>query len=90
MDETTTGLKELQELDLILAETQVKIEEYGPLLDEVEEPALALEQELAATLSRLKEMKTEERRLEHAADDRRVRIKALQERLKTEGKARSD
>lgn len=82
MTEDSMGsLKELQELDLQLEKIKTRIAEFGPLLDEVEEPALALEHEVDKLKSRLREMKVEERRLEHSADDRRARSKRLQERL---------
>ena len=83
MDETSGNLKELQALDLAAEAVRKRIEEFEPLLAEVEEPALALETELEAAQKRLLEMKMEERRLEHSADDRRARVKKLQERLKT-------
>jgi predicted nucleic acid-binding Zn-ribbon protein len=76
-------LKGLQDLDLLLEETRQKISEFDPLLADVEEPALALEQEVDTLKNRLQEMKLEERRLEHSADDRRGRSKMLQERLKS-------
>ena len=75
-------MKELQELDLVLEGTRARIAEFDPLLAEVEEPALALEQDLSTTQGRLKEVTLEERRLEHAVDDRRARRKKAQERLK--------
>ena len=83
MDETSGNLKDLQELDLVAEEIKNRIAEFEPLLTEVEEPALALEQELAAAQKRLQEMKVEERRLEMSADDRRARYKTLQERMKS-------
>ena len=83
MEENSGTLKELQELDLVLEKTRARIAEFEPLLAEVEEPALALEQEVTALQERLKEMKSEERRLERAADDRRARVKMLKERLKS-------
>ena len=83
MTERRTGsLKELQEIDLQLEELRGRVAEFDPLLAEVEEPALALEKEVATLKGRLQEMKVEERRLEHSADDRRARSKKLQERLK--------
>lgn len=82
-EETKGSLKKLQELDLILEKTQARIATYDPMIAEVEEPALALETELETTQKRLQEMKKEERRLEGAADDRRARVKKLQERLKS-------
>lgn len=81
-DHTSGSLKELQELDIVLEGTRTRIAEFDPLLAEVEEPALALEQELSATEGRLKEIILEERHLEHAVDDRRARVKKAQERLK--------
>jgi len=80
--DTAGSLKDLQELDLVLEEVRTRTAGFDPLLAEVEEPALALEQEIAAAQGRLKEMKSEERHLENAADDRRARTKTLQERLK--------
>lgn len=76
------SLKDLQEIDLQLEELRVRIAEYDPLLEEVDEPALALEQEVSTLKKRMQEIKIEERRLEHSADDRRARSKKLQERLK--------
>jgi predicted nucleic acid-binding Zn-ribbon protein len=84
MTEDSMGsLKELQELDLQLEQIKSRIAEFDPLLEEVEEAALALEQEVTNLKGRLQEMKVEERRLEHSADDRRARSKKLQERLKS-------
>jgi predicted nucleic acid-binding Zn-ribbon protein len=82
MDKTSGHLKELQDLDLVAGEIKVRIAEFDPLLAEIEEPALAMEKELAAAEKRLQEMNLEERRLEASADDRRARTKRLQERLK--------
>ncbi len=81
-DHTSGSLKELQDLDLVLEGTRARLTGFDPLLAEVEEPALALEQELSATQGRLQEITLEERRLEHAVDDRRARMKKAQERLK--------
>ena len=81
-DEHLGNLKDLQNLDRLLEETRQKISEFGPLLADIEEPALALEQEAATLRTRVQEMKLEERRLEHSADDRRIRWKMLRERLK--------
>jgi predicted nucleic acid-binding Zn-ribbon protein len=84
MTEETTGyLKELQNMDLDLERLRKRVAEFEPLLAEVEEPALALEQEVVTLRGRLQEMKVEERRLEHSADDRRARSKRLEERLKS-------
>jgi predicted nucleic acid-binding Zn-ribbon protein len=74
-------LRELQELDRKIAETEDKIRAFDPQLAEVDAPALQLEQDVGTTRARLKEMKVEERRIELAADEKRQRIKKLQERL---------
>ena len=84
MTEDTTGsLKDLQDIDLQLEKLRTRAAEFDPLLAEVEEPSLALEQEVVTLKNRLQEMKVEERRLEHSADDRRARAKKLEERLKS-------
>jgi predicted nucleic acid-binding Zn-ribbon protein len=82
-DESAGTLKGLQDLDLLLEKVRARTEEFGPLLADLEQPALSLEQEVATLRSRLQDMKLEERRLEHAADGRRSRAKLLQERLKS-------
>jgi predicted nucleic acid-binding Zn-ribbon protein len=82
-EETTGSLKDLQDMDLQLEELKERVAEFDPLIDEVEEPALALEQEVKTLKGRLQEMKVEERRLEHSADDRRARWKKMEERLKS-------
>lgn len=84
MTEAREGsLKDLQEIDLQLEALKGRAAEFDPLLEEVEAPASALEEEVSTLRGRLQEMKVEERRLEHSADDRRVRSKVLQERLKS-------
>jgi uncharacterized protein len=83
MDESSGTLKELQDIDLLLEKARGRMAEFDPLLEELEKPALALEEEVATLKNRLKEMRLEERRLEHAADGRRTRAKMLQERLKS-------
>lgn len=79
--QTRTSLKELQRLDQKIDAARKKVAEFDPLLEEVEEPTLALEAEVDTTRERVKEMKVEERRLELSADERRARLKKLQERL---------
>jgi predicted nucleic acid-binding Zn-ribbon protein len=74
-------LRELQELDRKIAEAEDKIRAFDPQLAEVDAPALQLEQDVSTTRARLKEMKVDERRIELAADEKRQRIKKLQDRL---------
>jgi predicted nucleic acid-binding Zn-ribbon protein len=78
-----TLLKSLQELDQRIADIRTKVEEYDILLAEVAEPVEALVKETEALKTRLKEMRADERRLEGAADDKRARLKRLQDRLNT-------
>lgn len=78
---THTSLKELQELDIRIAEARAKLEEYEGLLAEVAAPAEALDRETELLRTRLKEMRSDERRLEGAADDKRARMKRLQDRI---------
>ncbi len=80
-EERTGSLKSLQDMDLQLEQLKERVSGFDPLLEEVEEPALALEKEVATLKGRLQEMRVEERRLEHSADDRRARWKKLEERL---------
>jgi hypothetical protein len=74
-------LRELQDLDKRIAEAEDKIRAFEPQLAEVDAPALQLEQDVSNTRARLKEMKVDERRIELAADEKRQRIRKLQERL---------
>ena len=83
MDESSGTLKGLQDIDLLLEKARARMEEFDPLLADLEKPALALEEEVATLKNRLQEMKLEERRLEHSADARRSRTRMLQERLKS-------
>ncbi|HSG08233.1 MAG TPA: hypothetical protein VLA36_07740 [Longimicrobiales bacterium] len=76
-----TALKELQRIDDRLEGTRKRIRDFDPLFAEVEEPALVLESELGTTQKRLQEMKVEERRLEVASEEKRDRVKRLDERL---------
>jgi predicted nucleic acid-binding Zn-ribbon protein len=74
-------LRDLQELDKRIEAAEDKVRSYDPLLAEVDEPALQLEQDVATTRSRLQEIRLDERRLELAADEKRARVKKLVERM---------
>jgi predicted nucleic acid-binding Zn-ribbon protein len=76
-----TALKELQKLDVRIADARQRIRDFDPLFEEVEEPALVLEGELGTTRNRVKEMKLEERRVQLATAEREERLKRLEERL---------
>jgi predicted nucleic acid-binding Zn-ribbon protein len=74
-------LKQLQQLDLRIEKAKQRIGEFDPRFEEVELPALTLESDLGTTRTRVQEMKLEERRLELAAEEKRVRRLKLEERL---------
>ena len=76
-----TALKELQKLDVSILDARDRIGGFDPLFEEVEEPALLLESELSTGRTRVKEMKLEARRLESSSDERRERVRKLEERL---------
>jgi hypothetical protein len=80
-EHTRSALHELQRLDQEIHETRERITSFDPLLEEVEEPALALEGEVGTTRGRLQEMRIEERRLEVTVQEKRTRVKKLEERL---------
>jgi predicted nucleic acid-binding Zn-ribbon protein len=80
-EQSRSALKELQQLDLRIQEARQRILDFDPLLAEVEEPALVLAGEVTTTRSRLQEMRQEERRLEISTEEKRARVKRLDERL---------
>lgn len=80
-DPTSSGLRDLQSIDNRIREAREKIASFAPLLAEAEESAKALAAEAEATAERVKELHMEERRLQRAAEDKRVRIGKLEDRL---------
>lgn len=80
-EQSQSALKELQHLDLRVQEARQRILDFDPLLAEVEEPALLLSGEVTTARSRLQEMRQEERRLELSTEEKRARVKRLDERL---------
>lgn len=80
-EQQRTALKELQKLDTRILETKERIQSFDPLFEEVEEPVLVLESELGTLRKRSQEMKLEERRLELSIDEKKDRLKKLEERL---------
>lgn len=79
--QTKTALRELQRLDGEIKVAEKRAAAYGPQIDDVDGPALQLETECGATRARLTEMRLDERRHELAADEKRNRMKILQDRL---------
>lgn len=80
-EKTRSALTELQRLDQEIEEAHERVGAFDPAIEEVEEPALALEREVGTTRGRLQEMRLEERRLEVTAQEKRTRVKKLEERL---------
>jgi predicted nucleic acid-binding Zn-ribbon protein len=80
-EQTRTALKELQALDNRIEDARERIRDFDPLFAEVEEPALTLESEVGNTRKRLQEMKLEERKLETSSEEKRARVKRLEDRL---------
>jgi len=79
--QTRSALRQLQHLDIRVQEARQRILDFDPLLAEVEEPALVLAGDLTTTRNRLQEMRQEERRLELSTEEKRARVKRLDERL---------
>lgn len=75
------SLRELQKIDEEVRTLRSRIEAFDPRLAEVEEPALRLEEEFGKNRDRLDQMRTDARRLERGAEDKRDRAKRLDERL---------
>jgi predicted nucleic acid-binding Zn-ribbon protein len=80
-EQARAALKKLQHLDNQIADAEEKVTSFDPLFAEVEEPALVLESEVETARKRLQEMKVEERRLEVSVDEKRTRVKRLDERM---------
>lgn len=77
----SSRLLELQTLDQNIRRTRDRIEAFGPLLEEVEEPALRLSAESEVAATKVRELELEERRLRLAAEEKRVRVHRLEDRL---------
>ena len=74
-------LEGLQQIDEQIEQARTKIDGFEPLLEEVDKQAAELEKEVTVTRARLLEMKVDERRLDLSAEERRTRIRKLEERL---------
>ncbi|MBI4541331.1 MAG: hypothetical protein HY704_17650 [Gemmatimonadetes bacterium] len=81
ISETLESLKALQRLDAEIADAERRVEDIEPRLAELEAPAHALEVEAEAARTRIREMRMDERRLERVADEKRQRLRQLEERL---------
>lgn len=77
----SSRLLELQILDREIRGIRDRIESFQPQLEAVEEPAQQMGEEVAATETRVRDLRLEERRLRLAAEEKRLRLHRLEERL---------
>lgn len=77
----SSRLLELQTIDDRIREVRDRVASFDPMLEEVDEPARQLEQEVEVTSNRVRELHLEERRLRLAVDEKRQRVHRLEERL---------
>ncbi|MYE16833.1 MAG: hypothetical protein F4Y07_10185, partial [Gemmatimonadetes bacterium] len=77
----SSRLLELQTIDDRIREVRDGVASFDPMLEEVDEPARQLEQEVEVTSNRVRELHLEERRLRLAVDEKRQRVHRLEERL---------
>ena len=82
-DQAGANLEELQRLDQQIEAAEKKIRSSESLLEEVDEGVAEIESEVVTTRSRLQEMRVEERRVELSSQEKRNRVKKLEERLNT-------
>ena len=75
--QTRTYLKELQNLDQEIAVVRAARQSFEPLLEEVDEPVLRLEQDVQALEKRLTEIRLDENRIELTIEERRARAAKL-------------
>lgn len=78
---TMSALRVVQKLDERIRDVKKEMGAFDERLAEVEEPALALEQELSQLRDRLTQMRSDARRLERGADDKRARAEKMDQRL---------
>ncbi|HSJ10326.1 MAG TPA: C4-type zinc ribbon domain-containing protein [Longimicrobiales bacterium] len=81
MRELHAALIALQELDREIAGAEARVAEYGPQLDALLAPSLAAEREYNATVTKLEELRTEQRNLETRAAAKWEKYQVYQDRL---------
>ena len=79
--QVSKALLELQKLDQEMRAVSERIESFTPQLEGVEEPARQLEEDVAVTETKVRDLRLEERRLRLAAEEKRLRLHRLEERL---------
>jgi uncharacterized protein len=81
MQELHAALLALQELDDQIARAESRVSEFSPQLESLEAPVAAAQRELEGTRTRLEELRTEQHRLQRAAQQKQERLVAVQERM---------
>ncbi len=81
MQEVYRALLELQELDDEIDRADQALAAFTPRIETLEAPALGYQREVDGTRERLAEMRSEIKRLEKAADQKRERLRTYEERL---------
>jgi uncharacterized protein len=75
------ALRELQGLDQEIRAIAARITDFDPLLAEVEDPALRLEEEVTAARRRLEQMEDDARRAHRSEQEKLIRLEKLEDRL---------
>lgn len=81
MQELHAALLALQELDDAIIKAEARIDEYRPLLESLEAPVVNAARERDATQARLEELRSEIKKLEKNAAQKRDRLATYEERL---------
>ncbi len=76
----SSQLLELQTIDDRIREGRDRVGAFDPMLEELDEPARQLAEQVEVTSNRVRELHLEERRLRLVVDERRERVKKLEER----------
>ncbi|MEN8373882.1 MAG: C4-type zinc ribbon domain-containing protein [Gemmatimonadota bacterium] len=90
MNDVHNALLKLQELDKEIHAARARAGEYGPQLEELEAPLAELEAAVASSQKDLEGTSTELRRLERAAEEKRVRQQKYEEHLERARNAREE
>lgn len=90
MNHVHQALLKLQELDREIVTARGKVEEFDPMLEELEAPLEALVSAVESARKDLDATSTELRRLERAAEEKRARQKKYEEHLERARNAREE
>jgi predicted nucleic acid-binding Zn-ribbon protein len=90
MEDQRQALLALQELDQEIERAERKLQDFDPQLQTIDQPVTTLENEIASLRDRLEEARTEARRLERGAEQKRERLRSYEERLMRIRNARED